>query len=210
MKITNTSGYPTSVIRRIVSYVAKLIEIGDYVALVEVTGARYAWRGRCWGRRVLLRIGEPKWFPAKDHSYPGLKTAPKYDANDWIEGLVHVAAHELQHSRQFMLRTRKSEIEAERAALYVLNQFRKDRAELQLELDRLACEEIARDSQAIARRKAKVAAKRAPETKVAELQAKIARWESKRKLAETYIKKYRRALRYQERRLSRPEENKVA
>lgn len=210
MKFVNSSGYPTSVIRRVVSYVAKLIEIGDYVALVKVTGARHAWSGRCWGRRILLRIGEPKCFPVKDHSYPGLETAPKYDADDWLEGLVHVAAHELQHSRQFMLRSRKSEIEAERAALYVLNQFRKDRAELQPELDRLACQEIARVSQAIARRKAKVAAKRDPETKIAELQAKLARWETKRKLAETYIKKYKRALRYQERRVSGLEENKVA
>jgi hypothetical protein len=211
MKISNTSRYPTAALTFLVRHIASLLEVDDYVYNVRITNCRWAFRGRCWGRDVLLRIGPAERYPLLGHSYPGLATAPKYDLHSWIEGFVTITAHEFQHSRQYKAKIhRKSEIEAERTALYVLEQFRLNRQTIMAQVE----EAVARDQEKIstlaARRQAKAATIQAkaaldqtPPAKIADLERKIATWTQKKKLAETYLRKYQRALRRQERRLKR-------
>lgn len=49
-------------------------------------------------------------------SYPGLKRAPLVTFGSWQEELVHVAAHEAHHVRQYRRAGVQSEIAAERTA----------------------------------------------------------------------------------------------
>ncbi len=54
------------------------------------------------------------------HRYPRRKTAPWITVGNWRERFVSLAAHEACHVRQFREGTRRSEVEAERWALTVL------------------------------------------------------------------------------------------
>ncbi len=206
MIITNTSRYPDEVISKLIRYAARQLEIEDYVDRVQVTNTSGSYRGRCWGHGVLIRIGAPEKFPRHNLSYPGLKRAPKYDLADWIEAIVHIAAHEFQHSRQFKAKAKRhSEIEADRVAIHVLNEFRKVRPSMEAELTGLVQRRAIREATRETLRLARVQKAQSPEVKLDTLKAKIVAWERKRKLAETYLKKYRRALRRQEKRLAEPE-----
>jgi hypothetical protein len=82
-------------------------------------GRAYMEEGYC-----VVRIGESRQFPIRNHHYPGLKTAPVYDINSWQEALVIVAAHEFRHLEQFQRRVRASEVDAERSALQQLEAYR--------------------------------------------------------------------------------------
>jgi len=85
-------------------------------------GRAYMELGYC-----VVRIGGAAHFPIREHRYPGLKTAPVYDIENWQEALVIVTAHELRHQEQYRMRVRASEIDAERWALERLEAYREAR-----------------------------------------------------------------------------------
>ncbi len=196
LRFTHSSNHPFEAIKILVTFAARHLEVEDFGLHVEVTHASYFYRGRAWRRRVLLRIGDAKWFPMKGHSYPGLKTAPVYDLMDWQEAVVKLAAHEFQHVRQFRARTTCSEIEADKVALHVLGEFRARRAQIDQEIAvarekvveamaRVAVAEQVKKERAAARK----ATAKAPETRLAQVQAKQKTWRRKAALAETKLKK---------------------
>jgi hypothetical protein len=184
MKLTNTSPYPTEVVRRLVSWVASWREVR--LDEVRVTGCSAPFRGRAWGgtRRILIRIGRDQ---AVLHQYPGLSTAPNYMTNDWQETFVVVAAHESQHIRQGLSGARYSEVEAEQVAQACLVEFRVRRAEVLGPVEQ--------------RVEIRQAALRQPETrqqvearKIELLEERVAVWRTKLKRAQTWLKKYERKL----------------
>lgn len=60
------------------------------------------------------------------HPYGGL-SSPRIDYADWREAMVAVTAHELRHTLQFATGARASEVDCERWALAVLEQYRAGR-----------------------------------------------------------------------------------
>lgn len=81
------------------------------------------------GARYLVTLhmpNDPKHagpYPAV-RKYPGLKTAPPIPVECWREELFAVAAHEAHHILQFLTGARLSEIDAEKAAIAALAQWR--------------------------------------------------------------------------------------
>jgi len=191
MKIVNTSKIPSEVARAIIRFAAQELEVLGYVRDVQLTDTSSRWCGRCWGRRVLLRVGQAG-FPALGVQYR--KAAPRYDVMDPLEALAKLAGHEFGHSRQFIaraktgVRKRFSEVEAEQQAYYVLSRFRARRAEIVGPAE-------AREASALASRQERSAACRAPERKIAELEAKVSSWRTRAKRAGTLLKKWERRLR---------------
>lgn len=192
MKISVTGKRSPEVVRALVWFAARELEISDYVRDVEVTSCTGAYRGRCWGRRILLRIGPDSDFPV-EAKYPGLVTAPTFEMRDWVEGLVAIAAHEFAHSRQFRANTRRSEVEAERIAVYVLEKFRTCRNAV-LEPALLAAK--VRDG------RVRSAADRAPALKIVAIEERLKLWRTREKRAANLVKKYERRLARARRRVS--------
>ena len=56
-----------------------------------------------------------------------MRTAPVVQVVDWLEELVHLAAHEARHVAQFRLGLAKSEVDAERWAAETVERFRSGR-----------------------------------------------------------------------------------
>jgi len=56
-----------------------------------------------------------------------MPTAPVVQVADWLEELVHLAAHEARHVAQFRLGLAKSEVDAERWAAAMVDRFRSGR-----------------------------------------------------------------------------------
>lgn len=175
---------PPDVVRAVVRFAARELEVTDYVSVVDVTDCSAAYRGRCWGRRILVRVGRDSAFPL-EVKYPGLATAPTFEMRDWVEALAAVAAHEFAHSRQFRAAARRSEVWAERVAVYVLNKFRERREEI---LEPALLAGIGRIE------RVRAAADRAPVRKVSALEARLKLWRTKKKRAEIQVKKYERRL----------------
>ncbi len=78
--------------------------------------------------RYLVRLRLPsairnRSYP-KTYRYRDRTTAPWITVEDWRERLVALAAHEACHVRQFREGLRRSEVEAERWALRVLDAWR--------------------------------------------------------------------------------------
>jgi hypothetical protein len=80
------------------------------------------------GTDYLVRLRLPRSlrnraYP-KTYRYPRLKTAPWITVQSWRERLVALAAHEACHVRQFREGIRRSEVQAERWALRMLQRWR--------------------------------------------------------------------------------------
>jgi hypothetical protein len=140
--ITNTNRrFSNDLVRRLVAFARDGREHGEVALTVKNSGRSFRgtayprtpsvspWHGKA-NYLVVVCIGDDSRFPMRDHSYPGLKSAPVYDILDAVEALVLVLAHELQHCEQFKYGRRLSEIEAERSALRTLERFRRERADL--------------------------------------------------------------------------------
>lgn len=73
------------------------------------------------GVRYLVTMNipaDPRPLPYPvEHSYPGLKTAPRIRFDSWQEELFGMSAHEARHVEQFRHGLKRSEIDAERYAL---------------------------------------------------------------------------------------------
>lgn len=143
--VTNTSRYPDAVVREIVRFATDGRETGKVGLNFKGSGKSFGgtaypyvpymstWAGSKKDYLVVARLGPPQRFPIKNHSYRGLKTAPVYDINDWMECAVVLVAHELAHCEQFKMKRRLSEIEAERSAVRTLEKFRAERQNLGLD-----------------------------------------------------------------------------
>lgn len=210
MQITNTSHLPTEVVRAIVRWVAREMEVT--VPLVKVTGCKAAYRGRCNRSRILARIGGPAHFPRPTAAYR--KRAPAYSLVDPIEALVALMGHEFGHTREFMQRDkvraewvqrnntrplgappipatrfRTSEVECERHAWRMLSAFRAIR-------ETIVNPAMTRHAEAAIVSVERDAARRAaePDREADLLRERIKAWRTKAKRAATYIKKYERKL----------------
>lgn len=189
MRIVNTSKLPDALVRAVVRFAAREREVSKYVQEVRVTPCRGVFQGRCWGRRVLLRVGTETAYPVLQVKDQRLETGPTYDVGDAVEALAALAGHEFQHSRQFMAGKGHSELDAEYALLRTLAAFRERRAEIEGNaLVRQATDDGARQVRAAARTAA------VPALKLAKLEAKVKEWVAREKRATTIRKKWERRL----------------
>jgi hypothetical protein len=192
MKLKNTSVYPTAAIKVLIDLVlrAEQHEV-RYLKLVNVTNCTTSsYRGRCNGRRILLRIGAPDKFSTPIHNQYR-KRSPAYDVNDWKEGVVALFAHEAEHARHFAHSMGVDEIACEHAAVRALKALREQR-EL---VDAMINAAVENERLTIQAREQKEAHQRSPEAKLARLDGKIAAWQKKLKTAKTYLGKYEKARR---------------
>lgn len=227
--IKNTSDLPDELLAIIVPWVLEDRDGAAAVRSILVTNTSAAFRGFCtWSRSVAVRIGRQGegGFP-RVQKYPGLVTAPEFTVADRIEALVMVLAHETEHARQMLRRSRWemqhntpekqrltsiprpqiSEVEAERAAMRTLERFRVVRVELGI--DEVPAR-VAEKHAALAAKRERSAALRAAkdrfeasdEAKRALLVESIAAWTKKLRRAETYLKKYKRRLAGLDRRIA--------
>lgn len=141
--IVNTSRYPLDEIRELVK-IARGEKRHGHVALnvkncsgnfsgtayprMPSISARSRYHHRSGAKSlrylVVARIGRPENFPST-YQYPGLSTAPTYELRSWQEAFVTLVSHELMHCVQFATDSPRSEIEAERAAVWALDRYRK-------------------------------------------------------------------------------------
>ena len=100
------------------------------------TGRAYPEMPRRWrahpGVRYLVRLDLPavlrnRGYPLT-YRYRGLRTAPWITVRDWRERIVALAAHEAYHTHQFRHAMRRSEVQAERWAVRVLEAWRAETA----------------------------------------------------------------------------------
>lgn len=141
--IVNTSRYPLDEIRELVKiargekrhgHVAMNVKNCSgvfagtaYPGMPSISArSRHHHRGAAKSRRYLVvaRIGAPELFPYT-YQYPGLSTAPTYELRTWQEAFVTLVSHELMHCVQFLTKSPYSEIEAERAAVWALERYRR-------------------------------------------------------------------------------------
>lgn len=187
MKLLNTSIYPTSALQVLMHLVLR-VEKHEirYLKTVKVTNCTTAaYRGRCNGRRILVRVGGPDLFSTPiQNQYR--KRAPGYVVDGWKEGFVAVFAHEAEHARHFAHKMGVNEISCEHAAVRALKAYREQRELIDARIK--AAVEAARLS--TDERERKKIADRSPEAKLAKLDDKIASWKKKLKTATTYLKKY--------------------
>lgn len=183
MRLTNSTDFDSRFLRRLVSWVARQIDLPmSELRHVNVTNSRCSSRGRAWRHRVLLRIGPADRFPREPFLYGGNITAR---CEDRIEGLISIASHELFHVWQYMQGHQgRLEFSAVWSETYVLNLFRKQRTDL------LAAWT---PTEAPAKPKRDVVSARA-----AKVSADLERWTRKLKLAQTKIRKLKQRARYYE------------
>jgi hypothetical protein len=192
MKLTNTSVYPTPALEVLLHFVLRTEKHeARYLKIIKVTNCKTAaYRGRCNGQRILLRIGAPDKFSVPIHNQYR-KRSPPYDVNGWKEGFVALFAHEAEHARHFAHRMGVDEIGCEHAAVRALKALREQREFIDARI-KMAVEN---DRRAQQEREVRLVQAKSPEAKLAKLNAKIATWKKKLKTAETYLKKYQKQLR---------------
>ncbi len=189
MKVTNTSVYPTPAIQVLIHFVLR-IEKHDlsknYINFIKVTKCKTAaYRGRCNGDRILLRIASPESFTSEIvNKYR--KRAPEYVIRNWREAFVALLAHEAEHARHFEVGHGVDEVGCEHAASRALNAYREQEefilARIKGAIEAQRMDQYVKEQQEIARR--------SPEAKLVHLETKIATWKKKLKTAQTYLKKY--------------------
>lgn len=187
MKLVNTSVYPTAALRVLIHFVmrAEQHEL-RYLKLLKVTKCTTAaYRGRCNGKRILMRLGDAAHFSAPIvNQYR--KRSPGYTVDGWKEGFVALFAHEAEHARHFSHKMGVDEIGCEHAAVRALTAYREQREMVDARIKNdVEAERLAQQS-----REQKTIQARSPEAKLAALDAKIASWKKKLKTAQTYLKKY--------------------
>lgn len=85
-----------------------------------------AWTDKWIGQARRNRRGQVtavRWGRSVRGPYGG-RGAPEFTVADWREALIAVAAHEIRHIAQFRHGLRRSEVDAERAALAALRRWR--------------------------------------------------------------------------------------
>jgi hypothetical protein len=187
MKLKNTSVYPTAALKVLLNLVLRSEQHEvKYLKFINITNCTTsAYRGRCNGRRILLRIGTPDKFSGPIHNQYR-KRSPAYDVGDWKEGFVSLFAHEAEHARHFAYKMGVDEIACEHAAVRGLKALREQREMVDAKINN-AVEQERLDQGERERKKADA---NSPEAKLVKLDDKIASWKKKLETAETYLKKY--------------------
>jgi hypothetical protein len=187
MRLKNSTDFADTFIRRMVSWICKRIELSPRsIKDIRVTTCKRAYRGRAfpWTRSVLLRIGPASSFPVNEFRYCGnLVNA----IDDRIEGLVAITAHELWHIVQAgKVHGRALEAGAVWAGNKAVIAFREQRETLLAQWSEVSTREPVQKPSI-------------QEQRAAKLSASLLRWQRKKKLAETKIKKLKKRLYYYER-----------
>lgn len=202
MKLKNTTDFPDHFLRRMVSWCCKELELPVRKVRNAAFGNRTnsAYSGHAWySMRIHISIGPEKFFPTGGHLYPG-RTSEAYRTpmmNDRTEALVSITAHELTHLRTYdtfrsrpMIRQMRRGIGSERQTQYEMRRL--------TELFRANREVLLANWNAV-EEKAESPKVPAVEKRAAKVEADLARWTSKLKLAQTKIRKLRQRQRYYER-----------
>lgn len=198
MKLHNRTDWPDWMLRRMVAWCAKQIELPMRAVEAASFGRRSdgAYSGHAWyAGRIRVTIGPATAYPTREHIYPDRKskayTAPAFA--DPIEGLIGVTAHELAHIycyQQGSWKGRAKSYVGERRTMHeerrILDLFRADRAAL------LA----AWNEPPAAALKSKPSRQ---ERNEARIRKQLATWERKLKLAKTKVAAYRRKANYYDR-----------
>jgi hypothetical protein len=115
---------PFEEVRELVELAAEGMDTRGLSIWVKNCSRAFVGRAYREAAHCVVRIGADRNFPIRDHTYPGLKTAPIYDIESWQEAVVVVTAHELRHQQQFRMGWPASEVDAERWALGRLETYR--------------------------------------------------------------------------------------
>ena len=141
MILRNRSRYDTAEVRALVRFATADIDMRGVCVNVKNTTASYrgmAYQGVPYVSNappsaeylVTIGIGPESKFPKRGVSYGGVEIPgprgrwPRYNLNDWREGLVMVAAHEACHIEQFKEGLRRSDLACERFAVRMLERYR--------------------------------------------------------------------------------------
>lgn len=196
MKLRNTTDFPDYFLRRLVSWCCRELELpASKVRQVTFANSRGAYGGCAYlgNLSVGVRIGPPGYFPCK--------TAKHYDGLqetlvDRTEGLVAVTAHELAHLEQYRRRTTTrrggfggSERLTDAMAFRCLRAFREQRDSLLAEWSEPPAVRPAKPKPSVV------------EQRAAKIDADLARWNRKLKLAQTKIRKLKKRAAYYSRKL---------
>lgn len=191
MTLHNKTEWPDWFLRRLLAFCCR--ELGYPVRRLqaaEFTATRrgQSYRGRAWGRHILVRVGPASFFPLTGNSR-GTKMLPPFTIADRVECLVLVTAHELAHCRSFW-RPREygnGEGVIDLAARRVVERFRVDRERLMAAWEKPPSTRAAKPKPS------------EQERELAHAEKMARAWEKKLSLARTKAVKYRRRLLYLQR-----------
>lgn len=192
MKLNNSTSYPDYFLRRMVSWCCK--ELGlpvRWVNKATFKNARRSVSGLAGGRSFIVRIGHERWFPSREWRRGGI-TVPSFPSR--TDALVEVTLHELQHLNQSYTRHTtpgwkkidlhdNAETDAQFAALHGYRKFVAERDAL-----------LATWSYPVPEKKS--APVSIVDQRAAKVEADLARWTRKLKLAQTKIRKLKMRQRY--------------
>lgn len=197
MKLTNTTDFPDYMVRRMVSWVCR--ELGMPAKAIRVAtfgNARNFWQGwaNCRHGIIWVRVTNrptSKW----PHEYKARYGLPGFTVTDRLEAYVLLTAHECEHihqERRGAGQTREeNSVRIERlcdiAMARVLEAFKAKRAELETEWRAEP-----------ARRAAMSAPMSIVERRAAHAAAMLAKWEAEEAKAHKLAAKWRRSVRYYE------------
>jgi hypothetical protein len=199
--------------------------------IVKLTNCRYAYRGRAswreWHRpdcnsacqklhgrfeychgeqmqewtRVLVRIGPATKFPVNVR-YPRFKgDMPEYVCANPREGIVMVAAHEIEHCLGASGR-KAGEFRCELSAWDAIDYYRKHQAEVDEEIDRAMVSKAKAEFEKATRAAARKDPQAVTGRKLEAARMMAAKWARKQKLATGKLRKYQRAVKRLEKKIS--------
>jgi hypothetical protein len=161
---------------------------------VEITHAKACrYRGRAGRSHVVLRYGydvNTQW-PVK-LTYPRYKDMPVYEARNWREIIVHLAAHEFAHLAGCD-GNKDGEMKCEMAAWDAIDAYRKRQDEIDDKIDQALSRRQQRAQAALQREEDRKAARNSPAYKLERLAAKEKTWLRKLRLALTKMKSIKRS-----------------
>lgn len=135
--------------------------------------------GKRWAR-ILVRVGTPSHFPLTNR-YPRFTDMPEYEISSYREAIVGVTAHEIAHVLGASGR-KVGETLCELCLQDAIDLYRRDQATLDTEIEvNISRRNIIKLPDPERKRAVKLTT----------VEAHIKRWESKLKLAQTKLKKYR-------------------
>jgi hypothetical protein len=210
VRLKNSTDWSDVFLRRMVSWVAKQLELPVRKIRAVEFGNRseVCWSGRAWGSmKILVRIGPANCYPVEPFHYPG-RTNDAYlspRCEDRMEGLIAVTAHELQHLFDFdhrrSLSQKRNALLRGGAGPQPLVKFKPGERNTRIEERRIVELFRANREALLAEWEVEPAAKpkqTIQEQRFAKVQKALATWQRKAKLAATKIKKYKRQARYYE------------
>lgn len=137
MKVKNTSVYPTTEIKRLLSFVKgfRRREVEVHIKNCHSTYTPYRGHIYWYANRqpylnctkpflITIGIGSPDRFPYTVKNEE-LFYAPSYTLQNWQECLIAVFAHEINHLQRYLKGRSISEVKAEKHALKTLLKFRR-------------------------------------------------------------------------------------